>query len=417
MHGERVGSLRRGEGSYGFAYDMEAVDRVGAARSWVSTRMPPRPEPYGPEIAAPYVEGLLPQGRRRLKLARELGLEAGDGYGLIAAVGRDCIGAVSFLPAGEQAPPPPDAPEWLGAEELAGVLRTPPQRLLDPERPQRMRSALPGRRHKLALVRDGETGAWAWPQPGAPSTHIVKPEPPHRPGIAALEAACTQAYREVGLMVAHAELVEIAGVECLVSKRFDRLQAEDGRVECLHQESLAQALGVLPGAEQGRLVAGSPTLAEVAGLLRAIDDEPAIDSLLTAAFCDILIGHTEPRGSGAALLFGGGTPTLAPFYDIVATEVYGDERARPTVVGENVPPAPLLIDLTHALRQCGVEDQPGVLRAVGLMEPLGRALGAAAQRATDEDWYRRAIDDTLQRLMQRSMKFFKEEMIYLRPQE
>lgn len=420
MHGERVGTLRREDGAYGFAYDMEAVERLGTGRSRLSTRMVPRAEPYGPEIAVPYVEGLLPQGRRRLRLSRELGLEAGDGYGLIAAIGRDCIGAVGFLPRGEGQPPPsrPGEPAWIGAEELAEVLRTPPERLFDPECPQRMRAALPGRRHKIALVRDEESGRWAWPHPGAPSTHIVKPEPPYRPGIAALEAACTLAYREVGLMACHAEPVEIAGVECLVSKRFDRWQADDGTIECIHQESLAQALGIRPGAQEGRLVAGAPTLAEVAGLLRAIGEEGAVDALLTAAFCDLLIGHTEPRGGGAALLFAGGSPSLAPFHDLVATEIYGDERPRPTVIGPDVPPAPLLVDLVHTLRQCGAEEeQPALLKGIGLMRPLGSALSAAAQPAVDEGWYRRSIDDTLQRLMQRSIKFFKEEAGYLRPPE
>lgn len=415
MHGERVASLLRDGDGYGLAYDLDAAERMGVDRARLSTTMPPRPEPYGPETTRPWIEGLLPQGRRRLKLAREFGLEPGDGYGLIAELGGDCPGAVTFLPAGEPSPPPrPEDLAWLDDEELEGVLRTALPRVLDAESPRRMRFALPGRRHKLALVRDEAGDRWAWPGPGAPSTHVVKPDPPYRPGLAALEVACTHAYRDVGLVVAHAELVEIAGVQCLVSKRFDRWQAGE-RVERLHQESLTQALGIPPGYAEERLVPGVPTLAEAAGLLRALGHGDAIDSLLVAVACDVWLGHTEPRAAGAALLHTGGQPTLAPFYDLAATEIYGDDRARPAPLGEDVAQAPVLNDLIHTVRQCGVEDQPGILRAIELMGPLSKAMGAAARRAQEEDWYRRAIDEALQVALQRIQVFGLREARYLAP--
>lgn len=415
MHGRRVGSLFCGGDGYAFAYDLDAVERLGASRARLSTTMAPRAEPYAHAIVRPYVEGLLPQGRRRLKIARELGLESGDGYGLIAALGRDCPGAVVFLAEGEEAPAlRPEELAWLGEGELEDVVGTPLPHVTDPECPSRMRFALPGRRHKLALVRDEEGDRWAWPEPGAPSTHVVKPDPPHRPGLATLEAACTRAYRGAGLMVAHAEVVEIAGVECLVSKRFDRWQAGEA-VERLHQESLTQALGIAPGESEGRLVPGAPTLAEAAGLLRAIGDETAVDALLTAAVCDLLVGHTEPRPAGAALLLSAGEPGLAPFFDVAGTELYGDTRVRPIVIGENVPPAPLLIDLTHAIRQCGIEDQPGILGAVKLMTPFAGALGEAAEQAREEGWYHSQIDEVLQAMLKRIQQFMLHEARYLAP--
>lgn len=416
MHGERVGSLLRDGDGYELAYDLDAVERMGVARARLSTTMPPRAEPYGPEATRPWIEGLLPQGRRRLKLARELGLESGDGYGLIAELGGDCPGAVTFLPAGEQPRrPDPDDLAWLEREELEDVLSTQLPQMLDEESPLRMRAALPGRRHKLALIRDEEGDRWAWPEPGAPSTHILKPDPSYRPGLAALELACAHAYRDVGLVVAHAEVVEIAGVQCLLCKRFDRWGAGE-RVERLHQESLTQALGIPPGYAEERLVPGAPTLAEAAGLLRALGGGDAIDPLLVAASCDIWLGHTEPRGAGAALLHTGGQPTLAPFYDLAATEIYGDERARPVPVdGEDAPPAPVLEDLIQVVRQCGVADQPGILRAIELMGPLSRAMGAAARRAQEEEWYRRAIDDALQIALQRIQNFGLREAKYLAP--
>ena len=419
MHGEKVGSLRRGGADCSFAYDLDAVERLGEARARLSTTMAPRVEPYGPAVTRPYLEGLLPQGRRRLKFARELGLESDDAYGMLAALGRDCPGAVVFLPEGERpaAPAPPADLAWLDDEELEDVVHTPLPRIARPgrrERPQRMRFVLPGRRHKLALVRDEAGDRWAWPEPGAPSTHVVKPESSRRPGLAALEVACTQACRSIGLMVAHAELAEIAGAECLVSTRFDRWRAGEN-VERLHQESLSQALGIAPGDSEGRLVSGAPTLAEAAGLLRALGDEDAVGALLTAAICDLAVGHIEPRGAGAALLFSGAEPTLAPFFDLVATELYGEERVRPRVIGEDVPPAPLLIDVVHAIQQCGFEEQPWIVDSPRLMTALAQGLGEAAERAQDEDWYRRAIDEALEHMLERLDAYVRRELKYVAP--
>lgn len=414
MHGERVGSLHcDGEGCR-LAYDLDAVERLGPERARLSATMPPRAEPYGPSATRPWIEGLLPQGQRRVKLARELGLEPDDGCGLIAELGGDCPGAVTFLRAGEESPPPhPDDLAWLDGEELEDVVQEPLPRVLDGESPRRMRFALPGGRHKLALVRDEEGDRWAWPEPGAPSTHVVKPDPRHRPGLAALEVACTQVYRELGLIVAHAEVVEIAGVECLVSKRFDRWQVGE-RVERLHQESLAQALGIAPDDAGERLDPGAPAMAEAAGLLRALGEEDAVRSLFLAAACDRWLGHIEPRTAGAALLFAGGAPTLAPFYDLAASEIYGETRRRSPDAGGS-PSAPVLNDLADAIHACELAYQPTIIAAIELMAKLTTALGAAAERAQEEDWYRRAIDEALQALIQRTQRFVLREAKHLAP--
>ncbi len=416
MHGEKVGSLRRCAEGCVFAYDPRALERSDAAKTLLSIALPPRAEPFSPEATRAYVEGLLPQGGRRRTIARELGLDPGDGFGLIAELGGDCIGAVTFGAEGEEAEPrDPAALAWAEEEELAEVLRPPPGgELFDDADPRRMRFALPGRRHKLALVREEASGRWAWPEAGVPSTHIVKPEPADRPGFAALEAACTAAYREMGLPAAHAEVEEIAGVSCLVSKRFDRWGAGPG-AERLHQESFAQALGIAPDATAGRLGAGIPSLAESRGLLRAIGEEDAARALMHATFCDLTIGNTELRPANAALLHSDEGPMLAPFYGIASTEIYGEVRPRPVVVGADIPPAPFLVDLVTTVDQFDFERQRSVIEAVRIMGELCSPLSAAAERAQEEGWYRRAIDDALQLVLRRMTAFFEEEADYMRP--
>jgi serine/threonine-protein kinase HipA len=416
LHGERIGGLFPiSEESFQFAYSQEVVDADDPSKHLLSNALPVRGEPHAAHATRAYIEGLLPQGRLRRTIARELGLDPGDAYGLIAELGGDCLGAVTFAPAEEPVElEEPDAPYWLDEDELEEVLRTPPRGLFDSDDPSRMRFALPGKRHKLALVREEEGDRWAWPSPGLPSTHIVKPEPADRPGLVANEHACSLAYRELGLPVAHTEIAEIAGHTCLVSKRFDRWGDGPG-AQRLHQETFAQALGVAPDEGDGRLSIGTPTLKEARGLLHQIREEGAIATLLRATFCDLLIGCTELRGGNAALLFGGDGPMLAPFYDIASSEIYGETRPRPIVIGEDVPDAPLLIDFRHTIELCEVEFQPAIIEAVSLMGPLCQALGATAERAQEEGWYRRSIDDTIGIATSRALTFATEELIHLKP--
>ena len=415
LHGERVGGLfPAGNGDYSLAYRPEKVDELRPGALLLSNSLPLRAEPFGPDATRAYIEGLLPRGARREAIAAELGLDPDDGYGLIAELGRDCIGAVSFVAAGEPVEPPAaDEIAWLSEGELREVLRTPPRRLFDPAQPRRMRFALPGERHKLALVRDEENDRWAWPEAGLPSTHIVKPEPRERPGLVAVEHTCTLAYRELGMPVVHTAVETIAGQPCLVSKRFDRW-VEGTRTVRQHQESFAQALGVAPDNDERRLQTGTPMLSEASGLLRAVGDEESVQTLMRATFADLVIGNTKLRGGDAALLVGAQEQMLAPLYGIASTEIYGDVRPQPIVTGIDVPPAPLLINFRHTIELCGGEFQSSMMEAVKTLTMLCMALGAIAEDAWQEGWTHVAVEDALQTAMRRAPKF-REEMIYMRP--
>ncbi len=413
LHGDLVGGLfPTGEDGYRFAYRPETVQEVGAGAVLLSNSLPVRDEPFSAGVSRAYVEGLLPQGRRREAIAAELGLDRSDGFGLIAELGRDCPGAVVFLRQGEDPESSEvDSPAWLTEEELEELLQPHPTQLFDPADERRMRFVLPGERHKLALAYDEKSGRWAWPEPGLPSTHIVKPESDERPGLVANEMACTLAYRELGLPVAHTSVEMIAGRTCLVSKRFDRW-AGGFETERLHQESFAQALGVAPAdAGQGRL-GETPDLTESCGLLRAIGEEPGVHTLMSAVLCDLVIGNCAARGAKAALLFTGDGPILAPFFGIAATEIYGAQRRRPPVAG--APPAPFLVDIGRTAWECDFEFQPSLIEAVATMGRVCSALNAAIEIAREEGWYSRVAEDALQCVIKRSVDF-KGEMEYLRP--
>lgn len=419
LGGKRIGTLHPGgrqsllsseTAGCRFVYLPELVEET-AGRPLLSYALPVRAEPYGPADTRPYFEGLLPTGQRREKIAAELEVDPDDSYALIAELGRDCPGGVIFLPRGRApAPYDPDRLAWLDEDELEELVGDEePEYLFDPEREQRMQFLLSGERHKLALIRDEQEDRWAWPEPGAPSTHIVKPESDDCPGMAVNEMACTLALREMGFPVVHTELAEIAGRPCLISKRFDRW-GEGAWAERLHQESLSQALGYSPQDLGGE----GPGYAESRELLTALGEEGGIRTLFAVSFCRWLIGsRDEAHGRSSALLYTGSGPFLAPFYGISSTSVYEDPT-EPLTLEELVRRNSCLVGLGQVAIECDYSLEDSVLTGVDTIGRLCKALGGVARRAQAEGWYEPVIDEVLQRVFN-CMKSLREEVEILRP--
>jgi serine/threonine-protein kinase HipA len=397
-----------GDNDYRLAYDPEVVERVGAGRTLLSSALPARAEPYSGEASRAYVEGLLPEGPRRARLGRELGVDAADGYLLLAALGEDCPGAVSFLAPGD-APttPDPDAIAWIEAEELAAAVRHPTPGL-DGDPADRPRFVLPGPRPKLALVSDRASGRWAWPRAGLPSTHVVKPETGEYPGYVANEMFCMTVCRQVGLPVAKASVEEIGGRRCLVSPRYDRLAGE-GALDTrrLHCESFSQALGLLPDAiafaDDGS-EREPPGWAEARGLLNAVSRPDEVVNLLTAAFCNYILGNGDAHGANYALLdrekttLDGPVPKwrLAPLTDLTSTVVYDDPIHRGLVISDEYQETSYLLELAEVCEECEFDFE--VMRGLASTTAtrVSMAIETVATRAAKEGWHEPIVDKVVE---------------------
>lgn len=421
LDGQRIGSLTRQAGGYTFAYEPEAVAAGGAGRPLLSHSLPLRPEPYATAEFRPYLEGLLPEGERRERIADELCVDSRDSYALIAELGRDCPGAAVFLPEGKEPVRKSAADlEWLDEGELEELL-TGSRGHFDPLRERRMRFTLPGDRHKLALVHDPVNDRWAWPEAGAPSTHVVKPQPAAPAGMAANEMACTAALREMGLPVADGQLRTIAGVRCFVSRRFDRSAPSaaangnaagagglGGRV---HQENFNQALGVAPD-EEPSSIQGFATSRQ---LLQSIGLAEEVETLFKISFCNYLIGNGDSHRRNAALLLGsGGETRLAPFYDIASTAIYRQPRSGLDVFAEPIEESSCLAGMTRIAIPCDLQFLTSAKIAFKATFDLGLALSRVASRARDEGWYAHAIDRVRERTSRR-VTTFHEELRELQP--
>ncbi|HSS41548.1 MAG TPA: type II toxin-antitoxin system HipA family toxin [Solirubrobacterales bacterium] len=326
LRGRPVGSLERtGSSRYRFAYSEDAIEGDRSdPMARLSASLPLREERFKPSESAPFFEGLLPEGAVRATVAGKLGLSEGNGFGLLAALGADCAGAVMVLPTDQ---PPGSAvgpPFPLSESQVAELLRDLPRDPLGVDvDPGGVRLSLGGVQDKLILIRL-PGGEFAQPLGGMPSNCLLKPEHERFEGLAVNEAFCMRVAAAAGNETAMTELLEFDGIRCLYSERFDRTVDADGATVRLHQEDMCQALGLLP--TQKYEAEGGPSVASVIALLRrqpspriALDVNAFVRAMLTS----FLLGNSDAHGKNFSLLYDPATGVrLAPLYDVVSTAVY-----------------------------------------------------------------------------------------------
>jgi len=107
----------------------------------------------------------------------------------------------------------------------------------------------------------------------------------------------------------------------------------------LHQEDFCQALGYLP--DQKYETEGGLSLKQCFALLQAKSIRPAADrmALLQWTIFNFLIGNADAHAKNLSMLFTDRGPRLAPFYDLICTQVYPDlaEKQAMRIGGENRP--------------------------------------------------------------------------------
>lgn len=98
IDGRRCGLLEEGDGEVCFRYDEAWIQSKDATP--VSLTLPLRREPYVTKSLHPFFENLLPEGWLLEIAVSKLKLSKNDPFGLILALGADCIGAVEVVPEG-----------------------------------------------------------------------------------------------------------------------------------------------------------------------------------------------------------------------------------------------------------------------------------------------------------------------------
>jgi serine/threonine-protein kinase HipA len=90
----------------------------------------------------------------------------------------------------------------------------------------------------------------------------------------------------------------------------------------LHQEDLCQATGV--PSENKYQKDGGPSFNDLFTIIRNYSSQPALDirSAIRIAIFNYIIGNADAHGKNFSFLFEKSSVRLAPFYDLLSTEIY-----------------------------------------------------------------------------------------------
>jgi serine/threonine-protein kinase HipA len=251
-------------------------------------------------------------------MAALAGVRPVDTYGILAAFGHDCAGAIIVLPDGER----PGGSSGSGYSpmtpgDLLRVIRALDVMPLAASPERGFRPSLAGVQRKALLGR-ADDGTWQLPYGDAPSTWILKPDGPH--AMAANEATCLRLAAACGLPVPSAELLDVAGLPVLAVKRYDRQDAPAGGIPIrVHQEDGCQATATPPGLKYEEQ--GGPGLRDFADVIRNFGDPRDVTSLLRRTTFNMAIGNADAHAKNFSILHELDSPAvgLAPLYDVLST--------------------------------------------------------------------------------------------------
>jgi serine/threonine-protein kinase HipA len=253
MNGLQVGHWETTRSGERLVYHDDWISDPQGRPLSLSLPFTPGNQPYRGQIVADYFDNLLPDSepiRRRIATRYKTGSTAP--FPLLAALGRDCVGALQMLP-------PDEAPgdltsingRALSESEIAQLLRgtTSASPLGQDDPLEDLRLSIAGAQEKTALLRHRDR--WWLPEGSTPTTHIFKlplglvgnMRADMRTSVEN-EWLCSQIVAAYGLPVARCEIARFDDEKVLIVERFDRRLSSDATwIVRLPQEDMCQATG------------------------------------------------------------------------------------------------------------------------------------------------------------------------------
>ena len=314
-----------------FSYDENYLASPGARA--ISISLPLRSEEFSPAATRNFFDGLLPEAFSRREAARQLGIQDDDYIGLLAALGKECIGALCIIEK-EQAEPIAEQAcyEKITLRDVRKFAKDGASAAATISSQSRL--SLAGATGKTGLYYDEKRKKWHKPIGLAPSTHIVKQSHVRLSGIVINEMLSLDTAEKLGIETAERFIVNVGEGNddeiIFATKRYDRkpghITTEEGLVipHRLHQEDFAQALGIyaydkyeLPGQNYARAMFD---------VIRNYCKNPISDQekLLKVIIYDHFIGNADNHVKNHSLLYDEklNSISLAPAYDILSTICY-----------------------------------------------------------------------------------------------
>ena len=282
-------------------------------------------EKYSGEAIKTFFANLLPEGVPLEEILSAMQLRNASAFEIVGRLGAELPGVLSVLPAGET-PSAVQQYSLLSKEELSQRIRDRDQSkpLLISNGQSSM--SLPGAQDKLGLRYDDRHGLLYDSVGNSPTTHIAKPDTrleKYRPSVIN-EYLCMKLAAAVKLPVPPVSLIKVPESLYIV-QRYDRVLVNDNIV-CLHQVDACQILGL--GADwKYERQAGLVSLKKIAAAFRTLQlsGKDMLNFQRWVMF-NYLIGNSDAHAKNISVLIDQTGYQLAPFYDLLCVQVYGDNR-------------------------------------------------------------------------------------------
>lgn len=317
-----MGWLGHEAGQYFFQYDPAWLDSPEAfvlAPAFALQATPFRGEPVKTFFA-----NLLPEGAALEEILSAKRMRNASPLEVIGQLGEELPGVLSVRAVG-------NAP--VGQLQYRPLSKTALSRRIQERHQQKplltsneqSSMSLPGAQDKLGLRYDALRDQLYDSVGSSPTTHIAKPDTRllHYQPSAVNEYLCMRLAAAVRLPVPAVHLIQVPETVYIV-QRYDRIVL-DGDVRCLHQVDGCQLLGL--GQDWKYERQGLVSLQRLVQALRALG-LPGKDMLSFQRWVmfNYLIGNSDAHAKNVSVLIHPTGYALAPFYDLLCVQVYGDER-------------------------------------------------------------------------------------------
>lgn len=325
MNGEEVGTLYRdGDGAMSFQYATSWLQDVDARP--ISLSLPLRAERHRGTAVFNFFQNLLPDSDAILiRMQTRFQVATTHPFDLLAAIGRDCVGAIQLYPANSQLPPVTSMTATPLTESQIAVLlagyQTAPLGMTEHND---FRISLAGAQEKTALL--WFQGKWQQPLGSSATSHIFKLPigrlEHHNIDLSDScenEWLCLQIAKAFGFEAANAELATFSDKKVLIVERFDRRWSQNGQwLMRLPQEDFCQAVGIAPAlkyqADGGPGVADSMKLL-MGSRLASTDRETFFRTQILFWLLAAIDGHGK---NFSLFIEAGSSYRLTPIYDVLS---------------------------------------------------------------------------------------------------
>lgn len=358
---ERLGEIRivDNERKMELAYDSVWIEKGGFP---VSPHLPLNGS--DPEAVRRFLSNLLPEGPLLEELSRNTHCSKSNIFGLIAAIGAETTGALSFAVDDSGGPPltyfrevtPEELTERITSRSIYSIT-------MWDEKP---RLSVAGVQDKLPILRRSD-GVMGFGEGDLASTHILKFGKGPEKHLVVNEFICMSLAFNIGLPTAGVTL-ERFGELVLSVRRFDR-EWDDGRVKRLHLIDGCQMLDLTPiykyerpfgkGGDAAGIRTGSslPLLFEACRKRCAVP-AAALKAMLDWVLFQLIIGNSDAHGKNISFFVRPDGIFPAPAYDLVCLDLYDYDRDLAMAFGDCFNPDEIeTFPLAEMAEDCGLKQR------------------------------------------------------------